>query len=152
MKFIEKVKSVSKKEWAFVALGFVFGVAFISCVNMGNYRHNYKFDKYGEYNKKAGMMKKMHIMPDGMMMPNTDMGMEDMMDGMMMGLEGKTGDDFDKEFLSEMIVHHEGAVSMAEKVLKISKKPELLKLAKDIILAQNKEIEMMKTWQTSLFK
>ncbi len=73
------------------------------------------------------------------------------MDGMMGSLKGKTGDTFDKAFLSEMIVHHEGAVAMAEQVLATSKRPELLKLANDIISAQNKEIEMMKTWGKTWF-
>lgn len=93
-----------------------------------------------------------HRMPNGEMMQNVGMDMDDMMDGMMSSLYGKTGDDFDKAFLSGMIVHHQGAVEMAEEVLRVSKRPELLKLANDIITAQNKEIEMMKDWQYSWFK
>jgi uncharacterized protein (DUF305 family) len=91
-------------------------------------------------------------MPDGSMMYNVGMDMDSMMGGMMSSISGKTGDDFDKAFLSEMIVHHEGAVAMAKQVLTTSKKPELIKLANDIISAQNKEIEMMKAWQKSWFK
>jgi uncharacterized protein (DUF305 family) len=78
--------------------------------------------------------------------------MSDMMNSMTMGLKNKTGDDFDQAFLSEMIIHHEGAVEMAKQVLKNSKRPELIKLANDIISAQTKEIEIMKGWQTSWFK
>lgn len=88
----------------------------------------------------------MHMMPDGTMMHDEEMGMEAMMHDMMMGLEGKTGDEFDKAFLSEMIVHHEGAVDMANAVLATSKRPELVKLANDIISAQTNEIVMMKGW------
>lgn len=73
------------------------------------------------------------------------------MTGMMAGLNGKTGDDFDKAFLREMIVHHEGAVVMAQAVLKNSKRPELIKLANDIIAAQTGEIIMMKNWQQVWF-
>ena len=94
----------------------------------------------------------MHRMPDGTMMSNNGSHMESMMDDMMSGLNGKTGDDFDKAFLSEMIVHHEGAVVMARAVLVQSKRPELIKLANDIIAAQTSEIDMMKKWQSEWFK
>ncbi len=94
----------------------------------------------------------MHQMADGTMMGNVPMNMESMMDGMMAGLQGKTGDAFDKEFLSEMIVHHQGAVEMAKAVLATSKRPELIKLANDIISAQTKEIGMMQEWQKAWFK
>ncbi len=94
----------------------------------------------------------MHQMPDGTMMGgNSQMNMNSMMSGMMAGLNGKTGDEFDKAFLSEMIVHHQGAVVMAQAVLKNSKRPELIKLANDIITAQTGEITMMKNWQNSWF-
>lgn len=94
----------------------------------------------------------MHQMPDGSMMTNTGMDMDSMMKEMSASLEGKSGDTFDKAFLSEMIVHHEGAVVMAKQVLATSKRPELIKLANDIISAQTKEIEMMKSWQSAWFK
>ncbi len=95
----------------------------------------------------------MHQMPDGSMMNSGGgMNMDEMMKGMMAGLEGKTGDAFDKEFLTEMIVHHQGAVEMAKAVLAKSNRPELIKLANDIISAQNKEIGMMQGWQTTWFK
>ncbi len=94
----------------------------------------------------------MHRMPNGQMMNNVGMDMDDMMQGMMSGLQGKSGDAFDKEFLTEMIVHHQGAVDMANAVLKTSKRPELLKLAHDIIAAQTKEISMMQDWQKAWFK
>jgi uncharacterized protein (DUF305 family) len=62
------------------------------------------------------------------------------------GLVGKTGDAFDEAFLSEMIVHHQGAVSMAESALKDAKHEELKGLASAIIAAQNTEIQMMQGW------
>jgi uncharacterized protein (DUF305 family) len=98
-----------------------------------------------------------HQMPDGSFMSNNpdtknENSMSQMMHDMNMALVGKSGDAFDKVFLEEMIVHHQGAVEMAELVLKVSKRPELLKLANDIIKAQNTEITQMQTWQSEWFK
>lgn len=92
-----------------------------------------------------------HMMSDGTMMGNGGMDMNDSMAGMMHGLEGKTGDAFDRAFLEEMIVHHQGAVDMASELIKNTKRPELLKFGQDIITAQSGEIEMMKSWLTSWY-
>ena len=96
-----------------------------------------------------------HMMPDGTMMGSSmkagNMTMGSMMDDMMANLKGKTGDDFDKAFLSEMIMHHEGAVVMAKAVLTSSNRPELKKLANEIIGAQNNEIGQMQTWYKMWF-
>lgn len=78
--------------------------------------------------------------------------MHGVMGGMMMGLEGKTGDALDEAFLSEMIVHHEGAVQMAQTLLQGTKRPELIKLGNDIITAQTQEIQMMKEWRKTWFQ
>lgn len=129
-----KINTQTKVLWAIVvALALVIGV--LIGQSMGD-----KTDPYG-----------MHRMPDGRMMQNHGT-MASMMHDMNASLEGKTGDDFDKAFLQEMIVHHEGAVAMAQKVLEVSKKEELRTLATDIITAQNKEIEMMSTWLVTWFK
>ena len=77
------------------------------------------------------------------------MDMDSMMQSMTGDLVGKTGIDFDQAFLSGMIVHHQGAVAMAEMVLKQTTNPELIKLANEIIKAQTTEINQMKTWQTT---
>lgn len=68
------------------------------------------------------------------------------MDSMLAALEGKTGDAFDEAFIREMIVHHEGAVAMAERALVSAKHEELKALATAIIAAQNAEIAQMKEW------
>jgi hypothetical protein len=92
-----------------------------------------------------------HRMPDGTMMSGSDMTMA--MDGMTDRLEMESrGDSFDKAFLEEMIVHHEGAVDMAELVLEKSDRPELRKLAEEIIAAQTKEIGDMKGWLGTWYK
>ncbi len=113
------------------------------------------FDGGHKGSKDGRRMNDYHKMPDGTMMHNkSPMGgdMASMMHDMNASLEGKTGDAFDKEFLVQMIVHHEGAVVMAQKVLEVSKRPELIKLANEIISAQNKEIEMMNMWNAQWFK
>ena len=81
----------------------------------------------------------------------SSMTMEEMMDDMMAGLEGKKGDDFDKAFLEEMIMHHEGAVLMAEAALDDAKHKEIITLAEVIISAQTTEIDMMKEWYTTWY-
>ena len=78
-------------------------------------------------------------------------GMHGAMDGMTGGLAGKTGDALDEAFLDGMILHHEGAVRMAEQLLTETKRPELIKLGNDVVTAQTKEIEMMKDWRTEWF-
>ncbi len=92
-----------------------------------------------------------HKMPDGSMMEN-DNSMSGMMHSMNASLMGKTGDDFDKTFIEEMIVHHQGAVDMAELALTNAKHQEIKNLANAIIVAQNKEINDMKVWHQNWFK
>lgn len=74
-------------------------------------------------------------------------GMGDMMEDMSALLEGKEGDEFDEAFLEMMIVHHEGAVEMAELALESAGHQEIKDLAEAIISAQNVEIEQMEAWQ-----
>jgi uncharacterized protein (DUF305 family) len=69
------------------------------------------------------------------------------MNDMATQLQGKTGDDFDEAFLSGMIVHHQGAVAMAELAEKNAKHEEIKRLSRDIFLAQNEEIDTMRQWQ-----
>lgn len=78
-------------------------------------------------------------------------GMQGSMDEMMEGLRGKTGDQFDQAFLSEMIMHHQGAVKMAEAALTGAKHQEIRDMAQDIISAQTGEIDQMRMWQKSWY-
>ena len=52
----------------------------------------------------------------------------------------------DRHFIEEMIPHHEGAIAMAKLALEKSKRPEMLKLAAEIIKAQEQEIVDMRAW------
>lgn len=69
------------------------------------------------------------------------------MDEMTASLRGRSSDEFDKAFLVAMIVHHQGAIEMAQAALQDGKHEELKELAGNIISAQNKEIEQMQQWQ-----
>ena len=55
--------------------------------------------------------------------------------------------DADKDFVSHMIPHHQGAIDMAEVELKYGKDPILRRLARQIIKAQHDEIQLMERWQ-----
>lgn len=72
--------------------------------------------------------------------------MQNQMDGMVSNLKDKRGEDLDLAFLEGMIVHHEGAIEMAKIVVGKTKRPEIKKMAEDIINAQSGEITLMKGW------
>lgn len=52
--------------------------------------------------------------------------------------------DITKCYLQNMIIHHEGAVSMAKEYLKFGKNKELIKISNGIVLSQEEEIKEMK--------
>ncbi|MEG4806628.1 DUF305 domain-containing protein [Microcoleus sp. F8-D3] len=64
---------------------------------------------------------------------------------------GPADADYDLRFIDGMTVHHQGAVNMAQDVLKQSKRPEMKKLANNIIAAQNREIDRMKEWRKTWY-
>ena len=75
-------------------------------------------------------------------------GMEGMeMKTMSQELTGKSGDEFDRAFISMMIEHHQDAVDMAKQAQTNAKHDEIKTLANEIITAQNREIDQMKDWQ-----
>ena len=86
---------------------------------------------------------------DGMMrnMMNMHSGNSMSMDQMVASLQGKTGDTFDEAFINEMIDHHQGAIDMANLAKQNAKHKEIKNLADDIVVAQTKEINEMKSWQ-----
>jgi uncharacterized protein (DUF305 family) len=55
--------------------------------------------------------------------------------------------DADRDFVGMMLPHHQGAVDMAKFELAHGKDPAMLKLARAIVAAQDKEIAEMKAWQ-----
>ena len=73
-------------------------------------------------------------------------GMMTMHEAMMVGM---SANDADVAFAKSMLAHHQGAVAMAETQLKYGKDEQMNQLAKDIIDAQQKEIEQMQKWLNS---
>jgi len=77
-----------------------------------------------------------------------------------MHMAGMTGDtdalkkisetDFDREFMEQMIPHHEMAVMMAQ-MIKSSERPEMRQLADNVITSQSREIEMMRGWLSAWY-
>ena len=55
----------------------------------------------------------------------------------------KTSGNPDVDFAQMMRIHHQGAIDMAQALLRDGKDPKMLKMAKDIVEAQKKEIAVL---------
>ena len=80
-----------------------------------------------------------------------------MMQNGMMGNSGdisdlETAKPFDKEFIEQMIPHHQMAIMMAQMLQNSTNRLEMKQLADDIIKAQAKEIEQMRSWYSTWYK
>ncbi len=123
-----------KKELLYGAVGLLAGIAVAWAAATVSVNNNY-----------TGMMNMM-----GMNTKTDDQGAMNhgmTMDDMVGSLQGKTGDDADKAFITGMIEHHQGAIRMAELVKTKAKHQEIKDMADDIISAQSKEIEQLQNWQ-----
>lgn len=65
---------------------------------------------------------------------------------------GAADAEFDRRFIDAMIPHHEAAVTMAKDMAQKSKRPQMQKLAQDIITSQAGEIQQMKQWKNAWYK
>lgn len=72
-----------------------------------------------------------------------DAGAGMMSDDDMQSLRAAEGAEFDKQWLTMMIEHHEGAVDMAKDVLKTTQDPEVRALAEAVVSGQEAEISTM---------
>lgn len=128
---------MNKQEWLVGIIGLLAGVV-LTVVIAGSY--------YSNNHQGTGMSDMMRLMGG-----DRQVGMNMGMDDMMAELNGKSGDDFDKAFISTMIMHHQGAIEMANEAKTSAKHDEIKKLADDIVTAQTKEINEMKAWYKSWF-
>ena len=81
-------------------------------------------------------------------MPGHDMGDMPGMGGMMSAqdmdaLRNAQGVDASKLFLTQMIQHHQGAITMAQDEIKSGQYPPAIALAQSIVTSQQKEIDDM---------
>jgi len=73
-----------------------------------------------------------------------------------MHMDGMSGDtavlasvsvsEFDREFIEQMIPHHEMAIMMAQMLQASTQRVEMRELADNIITSQSREIDMMRSW------
>lgn len=83
--------------------------------------------------------------------PTMDGGMKGMDHSSMSMDLGPADADLDLRFIDAMTPHHEGAVVMAKDAQQKSKRPEIQKLAAEIIQAQDTEIAQMKQWRKAWY-
>lgn len=89
--------------------------------------------------------------PTATPMDHSAMSMEDTMSSMTADLKGKSGEPLERAFLTGMIEHHQGAIEMAAYLKAGTNRPELLKMADDIMRVQTEEVRMMQDWQQQWF-
>jgi uncharacterized protein (DUF305 family) len=70
---------------------------------------------------------------------------------MMRDISNLSGKDLDKVFLEDMVMHHMGAVMMAQQAKSFTQREEIRVLSDEIIKAQNTEITLMKGWLENKF-
>lgn len=58
---------------------------------------------------------------------------------------------YDARFIDSMIVHHEGALAMAQQALEAAERTEIRELAEAIIRAQQTEIAQMRAWRSAWY-
>jgi len=59
--------------------------------------------------------------------------------------------EFDREFIEQMIPHHEMAIMMAQMLAAATERAEMKQLADNIITSQSREITMMRSWLTAWY-
>ena len=67
---------------------------------------------------------------------------------MMAGMERAHEGDVDQDFIGQMIAHHQGAIDMAKAELRYGRNEQLRRIAQEIIVEQQAEIEVMRREQT----
>jgi len=63
---------------------------------------------------------------------------------MMAAMEIEPSGDVDKDFVAMMAPHHQGAIDMAQAVLRYGRNEQIRRLAQEIIVTQQQEIAVMR--------
>ena len=89
----------------------------------------------------------------GSVPPQGGMGMMHMggMEGDTSVLRNVSAAEFDREFMEQMIPHHEMAIMMAQMLESATNREEMKQLADNIITSQSREINMMRSWLKSWY-
>jgi Domain of unknown function (DUF305) len=66
------------------------------------------------------------------------------MSRMMAGMDIKPSGDIDRDFAAMMIPHHQGAIDMAVAELRYGRNEQLRRIAQEIVIEQQQEIEAMR--------
>jgi hypothetical protein len=66
------------------------------------------------------------------------------MDKMMADMAVKPTGDIDRDFVAMMVPHHQGAIDMAQAVLRYGRNEQLRRLAQEIVVTQQQEIAAMR--------
>jgi hypothetical protein len=66
------------------------------------------------------------------------------MEKMMAGMDAKPTGDVDRDFVTSMTAHHQGAIDMAVSMLKYGHNEQLKRMAQEIIVEQQQEIAAMR--------
>jgi len=115
---------------------FTAGLFLQSCDNSSS--NSVKTDTDTTMSKMEGM--------DNMDMKNMNNGMMESMNNMMVSMNAmKMTGDFDLDFANMMIPHHQSAIDMAQAYLPKGKDDKIKTMAQNIIAAQKKEIEELKS-------
>lgn len=107
---------------------------------------------YAVNNQMTGMLRMMGVSSTMMsMMGGSGTGMNMSMNDMMGQMSAAAGIERDEQFLRMMIVHHQGALALAESAKETTERQELRDMANAIISAQSAEIDQMKQWLKDWF-
>jgi uncharacterized protein (DUF305 family) len=126
-----------------IVLTSIIGVIVAAAVGYGFYRSN----QYGATSKQTSQ-NQVSNQPDR----DDNKMMHDMSDGgSMMGANHMAKITGDKDFIENMIPHHQEAITSSQSLLGKTQNPELKLFLQNVIEAQTKEVNQMKTWYKDWF-
>ena len=144
--------------------GLVLGILLVNLIMPGTWRGNMMYGQ-GGYDQNNGTAQ---CGPTGCSLQGPATGMMGAQNGtMQQGMMGQgmmsgssamgsgatmmNATDTDKAFLEEMTPHHQAAIQMATMMKAKTNRPEMKKMADDIISAQTREMQMMQDWYESWY-